>query len=318
MFSVFKKNRDQGVPAWASFFTIKEYNTFIFSVEEFLKRNQIKYSIGEGIIDFGKDNPIGFESMGLSNVAQGCKNHELSDYEGIVSGHFEAMLRNKAFETELHDIIDDFEHVKQYLAIRIYDNHYISHVGRENVIGYEVADDLFAMLVLDLPESITNVQLKHSEKWNKSNEELIALGKANIQANYQFPIFKQEIDNIDFYVVITDHFFSPNIYFELDKHPELIGLHGSIISFPHRHTTLIYPIDNLNVVNVIHHMVTMTYGMNMEGPGSISNKIYWSRNNSLSEITYNFEHDKMVITPSKELVDLLNQLGEQDEKAMLN
>jgi hypothetical protein len=65
-------------------------------------------------------------------------------------------------------------------------------------------------------------------------------------------------------------------------------------------------------------MATMTYGMNMEGPGSISNKIYWNRNNKLSEISYAFEGDKMVITPSKELVDLLNQLGEQDEKAMLN
>lgn len=318
MFSFFKKNRDQGVPDWASFFTPKEYHHFMSTVMKFLDQKNVTYTFGIGMIDFGKDNPIGFESMGLTNIAQGCKQNEIEDYESIVFGHFEAMIRNKDFEANLSGLIEDFESVKKYIAIRVYDHHYVSHIGREKLIAYEITDDLFAVLVLDLPESITNVQLKYAEKWGRSNEELIEIGKTNISSNYEFPILKQEISDIDFYVIITDHFFSPNIYFEINKHPELIGLYGSIISFPHRHTTLVYPIDNLNVVKGMHYLVRMTYGMNIEGPGSISNKIYWSRNNKLSEITYGHEGEKIVITPSEEIVELLNHLGDQEEKTMLN
>jgi len=318
MFSFFKKNKDQGVPSWASFFTIKEYNAFIKAVEKYFQKQGVPYTLENGALEFDEDNPFGFQLMGLTNLAQGCKQNSISEYSAIVAHHFDSMFQNVRLESELEQLVKDFAKVKEYLGIRCYDNHYVSSIGKENAIGFDMGQDLYAMLVFDLPDSIRNVQPEHIETWGKTKEELFQLGIQNIKSNYDFPIMKEQIDGVDIYAVVTDHFFSPNIYFDLENRPELVGVYGSIICFPHRHTTLIYPIDNLNVTRVLHHLMTMAYGMNVEGPGSITNKVYWLNNKKLQNIEYSLEEQRISITPSEEFLAMLNTLGGNEESKVLN
>lgn len=318
MFSIFKKNKDQGVPGWASFFTAKEYQTFIELVTDYFNKLNTPFKMENGVIEFEEGNPLGFQSLGLGNLAQNCKQSALSDYKEIIAHHFGLMTNSLMDKKEFEDIADDFEQVKQFIALRIYDDGYASHVGKENVIGFELAEHLYAVLVFDLPETIAGVQPTYLDKWGKTKEELFSLGIQNVRTNYEFPLFKEKIDGIDFYAVITDHFFSPNIYFDLNNQSELLGVYGSVIAFPHRHTTLIYPIDTMNVVKVLHHLASMAYGMNVEGPGSITNKLYWYNNNKLEEIVYGFEENTISITPSEGFVAMLNTLGDNEENKALN
>lgn len=309
MFSIFKKNKDQGVPAWASFFTVKEYVAFIDAVEYCLKQKKLIYALREGIVDFEEDDILNIGQMGLSNIAQSCKQNKRSEYKKIVLDHFDAMLRNFEFEAELNKIISDFDQVKSFLGFRVYHNHYIDHIGREKVIGIPVSEHLLGVLVLDLPQSIINVQLEHIKSWNLSKEELIQIGKNNVRTKYELPILKEAILNTPLYVVTVNHFFSSNIYFDLDNYPELLGKYGSIVSFPHRHTTLICPIQDISVVKILAHFVNITYGMNTEGPGSIGKEVYWLNNGELVDIVYDFENNNVSITPPEEFVELLNALS---------
>ncbi len=318
MFSIFKKNKDQGVPGWASFFTAKEYQTFIDLVADYFNELNTPFKMENGVIEFEEGNPLGFQSLGLGNLAQNCKQSAISDYKEIIEHHFGLMTNSLMDKKKFENIADDFDQVKQFIALRIHDDGYASHVGKENVIGFELAESLYAILVFDLPETIASVQTSYLDKWGKTKEELFSLGIQNIQTNYEFPLFKEKIDGIDFYAVITDHFFSPNIYFDLNNRSELLGVYGSVVAFPHRHTTLIYPIDNLNVTRVLHHLASMAYGMNVEGPGSITNRLYWYNNNKLEEIVYGFEENTISITPSESFVAMLNTLGDNEERKVLN
>src|SRR5207247_218831 len=138
----------------------------------------------------------------------------------------------------------DFSFAKAYLGVRLYHNDYVSSLDESTSIGKQFTDDVFALLVFDFPHSVINVKPEQTIQWNKNNEELIEIGLANIKEKYKFNISTQKITDFTIWFVQGDHFFVPNILFDLQNNAKLDGTKGSLIGIPHRHAVLIYPIEN--------------------------------------------------------------------------
>lgn len=309
MFSIFKRKGDHPeVPEWASFFNEKEYQEFIKAVDNYFVKKKLSYEQQGSMLVVGENN-FGFSQMGLVNVAQVCKQDKTAVYEKIVSRHFETMIRANEFESEFEKIVTDYDKVKKYIGVRIYPADYATNIGEDFTLGKSFAGDTYAMLVFDLPDSIANIKPEQADKWGKTVEELIETGIENIKQNYPFEISKQKFNDFDIWFVQGDHFFTPNIVFDLENHPKMIGSKGALIGMPHRHAVIIYPIESIDIIKAINGLIPTIYGMNQEGPGSVSNKLLWYKDGQFVNLPYNIQEQKLQFIPPAEFVELLNTLA---------
>ena len=306
MFSIFKRNKEKAeVPTWASFFNKNEYNVFLSAIEDYFYTKNITYNLGDGMLNAGP-NDFGFGELGLTNVAQVCKGNELINYKERVREHFEALVRTNQFGREFDKIIDDFELVKEYIAVRLYKTDFIPETAREVTMGKPFAGDIFAMLVFDLPDAITSITSDQANKWNKTLDELFEKGIKNIKEKYPLEISKEQFHEFQIWFIQGDHFFAPNIVFDFDQQQKLMGSKGSLIGIPHRHAVISYPIENIEVVEAINALIPTIYGMNEEGPGSISNNIFWYKDGHYENLPYKMEDSQIQFYPPENFLDLLN------------
>jgi hypothetical protein len=308
MFSFFKKKTDKtNVPEWASFFDEKEYSLFINEIDNYFKNLNIQFEIGDGQIHVN-ENEFGFSNLGLMNVAQGCKQEDKKYYKEIIGEHFNSMIRANKFDKEFEIIADNFEEVKKYIGVRLYDNDYVAHIGKELTIGKDFAGDIYSMIVFDFPDSVLSINPEQTTAWNKTTDELFEVGISNIKSKYPLTITKESFGEFSIWFVQGEHFFTPNIVFDIENRQELIGSKGSLVGLPHRHSAIIYPIENLEVVKAINGLIPTIYGMNQEGPGSLSNNLFWYKDKTFTQLPYKIEEGKLQFYPPDNFVELLNEL----------
>jgi len=309
MFSLFKKNQHiEQIPDWASFFSNENYTEFIKVVKDYFTKKNIEYTIQDGVLIIDT-NEFGVNKLGLVNVAQVCNQDEKRNYKTLVKKHFDTMIRTQDFDREFKKIIHDYEKIKSYIGVRLYDIEYFAQVDKSQIIVKPFAENIYASLIFDLPDAIESIKKDDADEWGKPLDELFETGIENIRQNCPYEISQQPIADFNIWFVQGDHFFAPNVVFDLDRYPEFIGTHGSLIGIPHRHAVIIYPIENLEVVNAINSLIPIISGMNHEGPGSISNRLYWYKDGSFENLAYKIEDSKLQFYPPENFVNTLNKLA---------
>jgi hypothetical protein len=315
MFSKFKKTKSKTeIPRWASFFKEDEYNEFLKAIEDYFYSKNITYNLGDGIITAGP-NDFGMEVLGLVNVAQVCKQDEKSNYAEIVKGHFDSFERHNRFDAAFNNIVHDFEKVKEYIAVRLYPDDYVPEQAKEASIIKNFAGDIILMLVFDLPDSIKSITAELAKNWNKTVDELFETGIQNIKNKYPIDISRQQFVDFNIWFVQGDHFFVPNIVFDFGTLQKLAGSNGLLIGLPHRHAAIIYPIENIEVINALNALIPTVYGMFQEGPGSISNNVFWYKDGHYENLPYKLADNKIQFYPPEGFVNMLNSLEQDDEES---
>lgn len=309
MISLFStcKGKYRDVPEWANFFEKKEYNSFIDMVEEYFKQKNLSISINDGVV-LVENNDFGLNSLGLVNLAQICKQEKRNVWKEIITDHFNRMIEANKFESEFNKKIKDFEQIKQYIGVRLHHKDYIETVGKENTVYKELTDEIVELLVFDLPHTVTSIKPENILAWNKQLDDLFDLGFKNIKSNYPLEISQQDMKEYKIWFVQSDNVFTSNILLDKDELKNYIGKFGALIGVPHRHTVIIYPIENLEVVKAINSLIPIIKGMNNEGPGSISDKLYWYNDDKMIDLPYKIEDNKLQFYPPDNFVTMLNGL----------
>jgi len=174
------------VPEWANVLGQKEYPLFMSAVENYFINMGEPFKIGDGIVSLGENN----WEFGLSNLVQMCARIKPNDYLELIEHHFGLMIESKAFKEKL--AVDDFDKMKQYIGVRLYDEEYLSYICKELVIRRPLVGEISTVLVYDFPQAIENIPQCDMDKWCKTEEELFTIGIENIQQNYQLKT--QEVD----------------------------------------------------------------------------------------------------------------------------
>lgn len=297
MYSFFKKKTDNNeIPQWASFFDNKEHSIFIKELDNYFKTLNVQYDLGDGLVTV-KENEFGLNKLGLTNVAQVCKQEEKKFYKEIIAKHFNSLIR-----------ANKFEEVKSYIGVRLYSNDYVASIGKENTIGKDFAGDIYSMIVFDFPDSVLSIRPEQTKFWNKTIDELFEIGISNVKAKYPLTITKETFPEFSIWFVQSEHFFTPNVAFDIENRKELIGSKGSLVGLPHRHSAIIYPIENLEVVKAITGLIPTIYEMNQEGPGSLSNNLFWYKDNTFTQLPYKIDEGKLQFFPPDNFLEILNEL----------
>lgn len=304
MFSFFNKKQK---PNWSPFENASIHNKFESLVSNYFKSKGIEHTIENGIVNV-PNNEFGFNNLGLQNIAQFCNNEGENKFKEHIQGHFETLKRGYEFNKNFELLKTDYNLVKEYLGIRLYHNSYIKNLDKVQTIGKNIAGDIYAMLIFDLPETVISVSPDETNKWNKSDDELWKESLKNIISKYPPTITSKELQGIPFKTIEDDHFYSPNIIFNIDSHQELIGEFGSLISMPTRHIVIVYPINNAQAINAINTQLQVTYGVSSKGPGTLSNNLFWIKNGKIENQPYKITDGRLSFTPSEEFVNMLNKL----------
>lgn len=308
MFSFLKKSKTAAVPSWAAtFFSADEYNYFMECLEAMLQKRNLNYSIGDGVVYISGKTAV-FEQLGLLNLAQTCKISSPSNWDSLIHTHFHEMEQSADFNKQFEVNSKDFEYAKDFLAIRLFNSDVLNNFPKDTIVKKDFAGDAFTMLSFDLPQSVINVKPEQLEHWNKSAGELFEIGKKNVEKKYSFDFSRETVNDFDIWFIQDEHHFVPNFVFSLNKYPALNGEYGSLIGVPHRHAAMIYPIETAEAISAVNSLPFIISGMFQEGPGSVSNCLYWYRNGQFQSQPYELGDRKITLRPSIEFVQMLEKL----------
>jgi hypothetical protein len=165
------------------------------------------------------------------------------------------------------------------------------------------------MIVMDLPSALQSIRRNDLESWNIAEDEVFTLALANSLSATELKRGILESDGtiallyLDGENLLTSvQVFNEEITKGMDEET------GMIISIPTRHVVLLYPVENLSVLNALSVMGSITSKLNLAGPGSLSPLIYWYRNKTFTVLPYTLEDNKFNFTPPQEFIDVLNTL----------
>lgn len=311
IFSFFKGNKDKGeaVPEWASFMNRKQYEHFMIEVRGYFTRKGITYRV-EGSVVKCEGNDAGFGEMGLLTLCQKCYHQDLRMYRSEIEGHFNTLMRDRKFQDAFAEQAERYDSVKQYVGVRLYPVDYIRGPVGEHALYRMFSDDIIEMLVFDLPDSVSNIQPSYLEKWGMSLEEVYAHGIENMRRVNPLKFEKTKMGEHEIWFAGSDHFFAGNAVYELSRQSRLVGRYGSLVTVPHRHAALVYPIDGMEVVPALNTLAFVADGMYKEGPGSLSKDIYLYQAGKFTEIPYNVTQEGLQVRPPAEFVALLESLAQ--------
>ncbi|MCL2142570.1 MAG: hypothetical protein FWH46_06865 [Methanimicrococcus sp.] len=308
------------VPEWASILGENEYRAFISAIEDYFRQKGEPYTIEDAVLRLGEKkegeppnsmpSPFSLPSqweqfqMGLVNLAKMCAQNRPDTYPAIIASHFDTIMEIMAFEKQFSKIVDDFDQVKQYIGTKLHDKEYIN-VNADAFVYRPFAGEIYASLVYDSPYATKNIPKSDMEKWGKTEDEVFAIGIENIRRNYPLQAVKVNFGEDEIFAVEQNHFFAPNILFELEQHEEFIGKGGAIVAAPTRHMALIYPINNLKVTSVLGIFFHAVPDIFRNGPGSLSDEIYWYHDGQYEPLDY-ISDQNLVFKPSEAFLKLLN------------
>jgi hypothetical protein len=309
---LFNSEPNIAVPEWANSLDSHQYLAFLEAFRIYFNQKKLPYTLTDGYVEV-ENNPFGFGKMGLTNLMQMCKQHETKDYSGLIANHFEGLIANNKFTIEFDKIVHDFDSVKQYIGVRLYAKSYVQHIQKDILLGFDFAEGIFAMLIFDLPNAVMNIKREHITAWGKTQDEITGIGIANMRTKYPLQPRVEKVGEMELHIVISDHFFTPNIVFDLEKHQGLVGPEGALVGLPHRHTAIIYPIKDGEVVGALNVMLPMIFGMNAEGPGSLSNHLYWYKDGVFTDLPYKIEGQNLQFYPTDSFIKMLEEVVGEEE-----
>lgn len=293
-----------------SFMTNDEQLRFQDEVTRYFETNHpelvIEFQLGQ------ISDPATGGIYGLDTVAQIY--HNVSDREKrtVVPGHFDNLFRVKREEDEILKDRSNFKKMQKLLALRLYGPDLIPS-AYEMMVYQKDIEDIFSVLVFDLPSSTSGVLPEDIEKWGVEKEKLFKIALDNTLANLKVQITNADFVENDLWLIESDSIYSSTFVLKLDKEKKLIGKYGSIVAIPHRHLICVLPINDLSVVQMINQLPGLITHLYQEGPGSTSTNLYWYNSGKFTNLPYKLDEKKKKLDfiPPEEFVDVLNQLAEK-------
>ena len=255
------------------------------------------------------DEPAQF---GLTNLSQYCSQARDDEWQNVIAGHFDGIVQSLLEQHEFKERLQDWNEARPRIALRLW--HEQPFTNLESTVYTIDLPHTVTKPVFDLSfgiRSMTNDDIAH---WNKSIEEIFKVGLDNVRAMHDLPdpevALEREYGTI--YAFSGESFFVSSIALFLEDYPEVLGTYGALVGIPTRHALLSYPIDNINVVQAVQEMIPIIMGMERDGPGSISQYLYWFRDGEFILLPVTIDGTNAQFTPPDEFVALLNSLAEDE------
>jgi hypothetical protein len=292
------------LPIWAEFFQSRaQLADFESEVGAYFQQRGMA-----ALIDDGRVRPAERPEMafGLSNVGQACAGAERGEWTGIISKHFDMVVRSLD-ESNLDE--RDLASLRDRLVVRLYDvddiDDSMPFAGAESIPG------LFSALMIDEPLGARSVHPDVAAEWDESVDEIVEIALDNVDRLVDAA--PQQVDMGPAgvaWLTMGDSIYIASLICRLDRQPDMLGEHGTLVAAPVRHMFVALPINGPQVVQALGGLLSLVHRAYTDGPGSVSRRLYWYRDAQWTELPWALEDGKLQFIPPEEFVEMLNGLVE--------
>jgi hypothetical protein len=302
--------RRVSVQQWASFFTSEEYHQFTQQIKSWFETRGLYATIDEGIVTAGT-KPADDRKLDLAGLAQACEAATPSSWPEIIDDHFSFQLEALENTEALQADIRHFDRVRHLLAVRLMPRRFIDapDAAAATLVLREDLEDVFTVLVFDLPTRVQTVLRSEARLWEIDDEELFRLGRDNVRDNCRPDAGQETLPNGVVITALTGStMFVSTHALLIQDHPERIGPGGALVGVPDRGSLLLSPIASRRATAAAEAMIPMIYGMHRDGPGPVSAHLYWYRDGGFTTLPYSGDAQSFSFNPPVEFTTMLEQL----------
>lgn len=296
--------RDRGpeaVPAWAGFLEPEEYCAFSDVVELALVEREVEAVQRDGVVAVALPDGRPLQ-LGLQNLAQQCGHLPRDRWAAFIGEHFDTLLGAGAEAAAVDRM--DFEAVKPLLKVRLYPAEAVEDTEADAVVLARPAEGLAAVLVYDLPHTVSSAAREDLAAWGLSEPELLALGLENLAR--EPPPDREDVE-VERGVVLRlftgASFFVSSHLLRLERLVPRKLEYGALVCAPTRHLLLVHTIRDSRVLMAINAMIPQAYLHYQRGPGSLSPHVYWWHDGRLTHLPTNVDRDAVRFAPPPEFVE---------------
>jgi hypothetical protein len=260
------------IPEWAPFDDARDYREFLDAVSADLSRRGMSFEMGDGVVFVEQPGGDERQQFGLANLSQVCHGQDHADWSRVIASHFTTLLAIEG--RDLDALAADYDQVKEILRVRLMSDESMGGIPMPQALVQPVAPGVFAILVYDFPDSTSSVNREHLEGWPVDLGEAFEQALANLAAEPAPSRDEIDVDTMRFTVWYGDSFYVATRALRLGTMLPG-GTTDAIVAIPNRHTLIVDPITGEEPLPAFQAVHTMTSGLFRDGPGSISNHLYW-------------------------------------------
>ncbi len=307
------KTRPSGsLPAWAEFFTPNEYTEFMRLVRTQFADQAATFDEDMGAVCV---QPPGREqrTFGLENIAKTCRQAGRSEWEALVSRHFQ-LTRAEGSGSEL--CRQGYAAVRDRLTVRLFAKPDVPGNLVPTIFCREDLPDILTVLMLDTPEMMESVRREDAAGWGVPETELFTRALRNTAVQYPPQENKPEPGTARIYIYEEGSYGSATAL-SLASHTAAVGRHGSLVAVPVRQLCLALPLDDVHDLTFMPGLAAAAERACKEGPYSISPAIYWHRGaDGFVRLSCRFADGKLEFTPPAEFLrQFENDVQQQSQSA---
>jgi hypothetical protein len=249
----------------------KDYNVIVGYYKDYLEKvgqKIVKIETGEIVVDLGDQQRHYY----LDNLVRVLAQSDKIEWEKIVNEHLD---KNQVIPFATEYLYKDFEYASQFLKVYLKSAETFPKLQPGDYVHRVDLPETRTFLILDFHEQFHFVKRENIVEWNKSEEELLEIGFANVSVEkieIEEVLFK---DQFNVFTLLSGDF-SASFIIELEKNAGFaVGTHGSIVAIPTKGSAFIHPIENDEVLDVIAALSDVTKKFFDEDPGNITTNFYW-------------------------------------------
>ncbi len=299
------------LPAWADFFaSTDQLERFKQVVDDYFARNDIEVLIDDGwVIPITTNDDEENRRFGLSNVGQACVSSPESDWTKIVSEHFDNIYRSMDQQQAMSDrLTKSYESAKDHLCVRLWEQADTTEWDDLLHVNGRIPG-IIGVVVIDLPESAHALSADDIAGWDVTADQVCQTALANLDRLAPVKAEKVKLKNGAVIHFLTgDSIYGGSWALRLNKHPGLHGKHGALVAIPTRDLVLTIPINDLSIVPQTETLIMLAMNLELEGPGSVTNNIYWHHKGHFVQLPYEIKDQQLFFKPPQTYLDMLNQL----------
>lgn len=247
----------------------------------------------------------------IDHVLEKCIDLPKTTWKKIIQTHFESYFAGLEFHKTLD--INNFDLIKPYLSIRIYEENFVTDYSDNNWITQKNLEGTTSVLMMDLNTSFTTITRDVFEIWNRSEKELFAIAQQNINQKQKF----KHTENFDFrghnitVNFIQNESLGASMVLDLENNaPEFIGELGTIVAIPNKGFVILSrimrknPLEFMLFIQAHIEFVEKAY---QQHPQRISPDFFWYYQGKFTQVQINFNKGEIEILAPMELSDLISK-----------
>ena len=296
-------------PEWAHGLGASGYGIFVGLVRAYFEERGIviDFDVDSGVIRTALSERATQSAFGLLNLAQVCRQADRDAWRDVVRAHFDTVFAASNGDSALRVDVHHLESCRDMLRARLYP----LDITRQSdeLVSRPGPPGTLEVLVLDLPTSVRTVSRHEADAWGVTDTALFEMARGNLMLAGALPVTAVEIERgVQLKVIMGDPYYAASHALFLDRYLACDLPHGALVAIPKRDVVLLHEIRTVAAVEAVTALLRITIGMHRDGPGSLSQAVYWAHDDVFDELPYRIEGETLRFTPPDAFLAVLESL----------